>query len=238
MAHGKSTHGMRTVLESTVRIQVLLLLPAALLLLGVTVTRSGWWLALLPPVALGLTAHARLLARVGIRSWAPSVGTISLAFAGVAMMLLVAGPVLGLYRTVTVLSGSMQPTFNAGDVIIVTPEPMRSLRVGQVISFHAPIGDHQIETHRIASILRPGPAPIVQTKGDANTSLDPWQAQLHGATLWRFRARLPLLGYPILWLRTPWAHRITVLLLPAMIALWLLGKVWLPPLRRAAESHG
>jgi signal peptidase I len=228
---------MRTVLESTVRIQVLLLLPAALVLLGLSAARGGWWLAFLPPTALGLTAHARLVARLGFRAWAPSIGTISLAVAGVSMALLVAGPVLGLYRTVTVLSGSMQPTFNAGDVIIVTPEPMHSLRVGQVISFQAPIGDHQVETHRIATILRPGADPIVQTKGDANTSLDPWQAQLHGSTLWHFRLRVPLVGYPILWLRTPWAHRITVLILPALIALWLLGKLWLPPSSRRVESH-
>ena len=58
-----------------------------------------------------------------------------LTLAAVAVLAAVAiGPRLGLYRMETVLSGSMVPTFNPGDVIIVTPEPVTAVRPGQVIT--------------------------------------------------------------------------------------------------------
>ncbi len=106
-------------------------------------------------------------------------------------------PRLGLYRPVTVLSGSMRPTFSPGDMVIVTPEPVSAVRVGQVISYKVPTGVHQVETHRIVKILQGGAHPVVQTQGDANNWPDPWTAKLEGATALahaRGRPRPRLLG--------------------------------------------
>jgi signal peptidase len=156
------------------------------------------------------------------------VGNGALVFGILVLIGLAVGPKLSLYRTVTVLSGSMRPTFDPGDVILVTPEPTRDLRLGQIITYQIPTGAKQVESHRVVRILRHGNTPIVQTRGDANTGLDPWQAELHGGTLWRFRFRIPLLGYPILALRTHIAHLLLVIVFPILFALYALAEVWRP----------
>jgi signal peptidase len=215
---------------------LLLLAPLLLLLIGVAVKLGGGWLALIPPASLVLLWHARLVCRFPLRSWGGAAGDLGLLVALTAVATLVVGPVFGLYRTVTVLSGSMRPTFNPGDMIIVSPEPMRDLLVGEVITFQIPTVGHPVETHRVVSILRAGSEPIVRTKGDANNAVDPWQAELHGPTLWRYRFRLPALGYPLLLLRSPWIHWATTLLLPLLLALWGLARLWRPAHDTAATN--
>jgi signal peptidase I len=135
-------------------------------------------------------------------------------------------PRTGWYRPVTVLSGSMRPAFDPGDMVVVTPEPIRDVRVGQVISYRIPIGDHHVESHRVIQVIRRGGEISVRTKGDANTGPDPWTATLHGTTAWQVRAVLPKLGWAILWFRTPLMHELTVLLAPLLPALLCVLQIW------------
>jgi signal peptidase I len=135
-------------------------------------------------------------------------------------------PRLGLYRPVTVLSGSMRPTFSPGDMVIVTPEPVSAVRVGQVISYKVPTGVHQVETHRIVKILHGGAHPLVQTQGDANNWPDPWTAKLEGATAWRMRAVVPDLGYVVNWLRGGSLRIAAIIVAPALLALLILLEIW------------
>ena len=222
----------RTVAEA-VRVIFLALVPVTLVCIGVAVARGGVWLAAIAPAGLALAAHAKVVARAGLGSWSSAIGTGALAAAFLALAALGVGPALGLYRTVTVLSGSMRPTFSPGDVIVVTPEPARDLRAGQVISYHIPVDGRPVVTHRVVRVIEPGDEPIVQTKGDANNAVDPWQAKLHGGTIWRFRFRAPLLGYPLLALRTPRAHWLLVVFLPALLAAYGVASVWRPRPRPA-----
>jgi signal peptidase I len=147
---------------------------------------------------------------------------------GALVVLLLIGllPRLGLYRPVTVLSGSMRPTFSPGDVVIVVPEPVSAVRVGQVISYHVPTGIHQVETHRIVRILQGGPHPIVQTRGDANNWPDPWTARLEGKTAWRMVAVIPHLGYVVNWLRGSTVRMAAIMIAPALLALLALVDIW------------
>ena len=222
----------RTAAEA-VRVTFIALLPLTFAGIGVAVARGGVWLGALAPAGLLLAAHARIVARAGLRSWSPAVGSGALVLACLALAVLGLGPALGLYRTVTVLSGSMRPTFSPGDVIVVTPEPARDLRAGQVISYHIPVDGRPVVTHRVVRVIEPGDEPIVQTKGDANNAVDPWRAKLHGGTIWRYRLRAPLLGYPILALRTPRAHWLLVVFLPTLLALYGVASVWRPRPRPA-----
>lgn len=135
-------------------------------------------------------------------------------------------PRLGLYRPVTALSGSMRPTFSPGDMVIVTPEPVSSVRVGQVISYKVPIGTRQVETHRIVKILQGGAHPVVQTQGDANNWPDPWTAKLEGTTAWRMRAVAPDLGYVVNWLRGGSVRTAAIIVAPALLALLVLLEIW------------
>lgn len=171
----------------------------------------------------------------GLRVAARVVGTAAVVVAVLALLAVGLGPRLGFYRTLTVLSGSMRPAFASGDVVIVTPEPLRDVRAGQVITYAIPVGDHHVETHRVVRVLRGGDHPVVITKGDANATRDPWKAQLSGTTVWRYRFRIPLGGRAIVALRDPLVHKLTVLLLPALLALYGLGRIWRP---RRAEGLG
>jgi signal peptidase len=155
-----------------------------------------------------------------------------LAFVTVAV-----GPRFGLYRPLTVLSGSMRPTFNPGDLVIVRPEPLRDVRAGQVIAYQVPVGVHQVETHRIVRVLHGGAHPVVQTKGDANNVRDPWTAKLSGTTAWRLAVVVPYGGYVINALRSRELHFAALVVAPGLVALLLLANLWgvLPRRRRTGD---
>lgn len=159
---------------------------------------------------------------VGLAGW---VATLVALVAAIGLGVL---PHLGAYRTLTVLSASMKPTFSPGDVVIVRPEPIERLRVGQVISYAVPVGVHQVETHRVVAILRGQgtSTPVIQTKGDNNTVVDPWTAQLNGPTVWRLEGVVPKAGYAINLMRDRTFHLLSVVLIPGVLAIFALARLW------------
>jgi signal peptidase I len=159
---------------------------------------------------------------VGLAGWGATLVAIVAAL-GLGVL-----PHLGLYRTLTVLSASMEPTFSPGDVVVVRPEPIQQLRVGQVISYSVPVGAHQVETHRVVAILRGQGTrtPVIQTKGDNNTVVDPWTAQLNGSTVWRLQAVVPKAGYAINLMRSRTVHLFSVILIPGLLAILAVARMW------------
>jgi signal peptidase len=153
---------------------------------------------------------------------------VVVAVACLALVIFGLGPRTGAYRTLTVLSGSMQPLFGAGDVVVVTPEPARDLRVGQVIAYRIPVGDHHVETHRVIRILKHGRYPVIRTKGDANPIRDPWTARLSQPTVWHQRWVIPYVGYLMIWLREPTMRTMLVVLTPLLLAIVWLFEIWRP----------
>jgi signal peptidase len=166
------------------------------------------------------TAGSVLRAARTLLGWTLLAGSLAvLVLVGVA-------PRVAGYRTLTVLSGSMRPTFSPGDVVVVTRERAQDLRVGDVISYHVPVGDRQVETHRVVRIIRRLPTPIVVTKGDANDHVDPWTAELHGTTLWRYRFAVPWAGRAVIALRDPVVRRTSLFVLPLLLVLAGLARIW------------
>jgi signal peptidase I len=159
---------------------------------------------------------------VGLAGW---TATLAALVAAIGLGVL---PHLGVYRTLTVLSASMKPTFSPGDIVVVRPEPIERLRVGQVISYAVPVGAHQVETHRVVKILRGQgtTTPVIQTKGDNNTVVDPWTAQLNGPTIWRLEAVVPKVGYAINLMRDRTFHLVSVILIPGSLAILALARMW------------
>jgi len=176
-------------------------------------------------------AGGRSIARAaaGIAIWA----LVAAALAVLATVTL--APRLGLFQVETVLSGSMEPLFEPGDLVVVFPEPLSDVRAGQVLSFHAPTPGHRVETHRVIRVIHPGAHPIIVTKGDANSAPDPWRARLHGSTAWRMVAVIPRAGSLIRTLREPWVHLIAVVLVPFLLAAAALRSIWRPE-RSAVEA--
>lgn len=69
------------------------------------------------------------------------------------------------YKTYVIISGSMVPNFNIGDVVIVKETSKEKLNVGDVISFKS---DDATITHRITNVFD----GKYETKGDNNNTKD------------------------------------------------------------------
>ncbi|KML40331.1 signal peptidase I SipW [Cytobacillus firmus] len=77
------------------------------------------------------------------------------------------------YQIKTVLSGSMEPTFQTGSVIAVKPlssEESRALKKDDVITFQA--SEEKLITHRIIGATNSGDHVMYETKGDNNKTAD------------------------------------------------------------------
>ncbi len=91
------------------------------------------------------------------------------------------------YHIFYTYSGSMLPTFAAGDLIVITPPPARLLP-GQVITLNV---NGQLVTHRLLRIEADG---RLVTKGDNNPAADDW-GNLPVKLIGLYRFRIPYLGY-------------------------------------------
>ena len=171
---------------------------------------------------------------------APSARTIS-RWAGKAVVNLVllgavltflglaVGPHLFGYRTMTMLTGSMAPYINPGDVTVVTPLSAREITPGMIISYQIPVEDHRVVSHRVVDVTRtPDGATTVQTKGDANPGNDPWTATLNGDTAYQVRGVVPMLGTAIRVLRQPVLQKALLYGVPTVLAGWILFSLWAP----------
>jgi len=147
------------------------------------------------------------------------VGLVS--FLGLAV-----GPhVLG-YRTSTMLTGSMAPGIEPGDMVVTVPRNHSELAVGDVISYHIPVEDHRVETHRVVEIDREGVRTTVRTKGDANPNVDPWVAVLDGDTVYEEVLVVPHVGTVIRALRAPVVHDVLLWLAIGGMLVSGLTSIW------------
>lgn len=94
----------------------------------------------------------------------------------------------------TVLSGSMVPTFKPGDLIITAPTDVKKLHRGDIITFQPKSGNPELITHRIVSVgTTLGGELVITTRGDANGADDKpiKEEQVMGKYLYH----IPYLGY-------------------------------------------
>lgn len=96
-------------------------------------------------------------------------------YASTATILIVAVTTLSIFATgsriAVVMSGSMEPSLNIGDVVLLTPA--NNLKVGDIIAYS---GQRTIIIHRIVSVKKDKQSNIVFiTKGDANDDPDPYE---------------------------------------------------------------
>ena len=75
------------------------------------------------------------------------------------------------FRIYMVITGSMEPNYNRGDLIIVKDTPKENLKVGDVINFVSKNGKDTI-THRITEITEKNGEKLYKTKGDNNNAED------------------------------------------------------------------
>ena len=78
-------------------------------------------------------------------------------------------------RDMNYMGPSMNPTLKSGDGINVIPYGKKKIRIGDVIVFPSPTGDHNV-IHRVVSVDSQG----IRTRGDNNSNIDPWTLSQDG----------------------------------------------------------
>jgi signal peptidase len=131
----------------------------------------------------------------------------------------------------------MEPTLPVGSLAIVEQVPADEVEPGDVVTFNTPGDAGSITTHRIASAHRDGSRTVYRTRGDANTTNDPWQLTQRG-TMGELVLDIPYAGYLTTWLGQA-AVRTAAIILASLIALLiLLRRIWReePAERRSAHT--
>lgn len=158
-----------------------------------------------------------------------ALATLTLILGALALLFMTVAPRVFHYRTATMLTGSMAPGIKPGDIIVDTLEPTSAVAVGQIITYHIPVDDHRVESHRVIWVGHDKDGAVLfRTKGDANDGPDPWTARADSAQMWRVRGVVPVVGTVIRALRQPLVHVLLAEVLPVLLVLWLLIGIWRP----------
>ena len=168
-------------------------------------------------------SRLRKSARVAARAVATAMTVIAVA----VFLFLAVGPRILGYQTSTMLTGSMAPLINPGDVVVTVPTPVTSLKTGDIITYKIPVEDQRVETHRIVELDRDSRGvTTVRTKGDANNGADPWRATIQGGTVDVHAATVPYLGTVIRALRQPAVLMVLTYAAPGALVVLMLVKIW------------
>lgn len=106
-------------------------------------------------------------------------------------------PVVAHLTPTLIVSGSMAPSINTGDVVLVRPTNSRVLRRGQVVTFDDPANPGRLLTHRVVHANDDG---SVKTRGDANPAMDSTPVS-SDAIRGIGQLVIPAVGLPAMWVR-------------------------------------
>jgi signal peptidase len=121
------------------------------------------------------------------------------------------------WRSDVVLSGSMRPALEPGDVVVSAPVGAGEVRVGDIVIVDNPARPGHTLAHRVDS-LRPDGTVI--TRGDANTSADSTRVAPE-QVLGRARLRVPGVGMASVWFQQGrWLPLVAVVLVVSAGTWW------------------
>jgi signal peptidase I len=146
---------------------------------------------------------------------------------GLGIFGLIVAPSLFGGRSLTVLSGSMEPALQVGDIVIDSRVAPAEVRVGDIVTFSDPEGTGKLITHRVRRVrISEGTAHVV-TKGDNTNAVERWDIPA-GGSVGRVEYRVPLLGFLVFWLHGP-LGRLGLVVVPALLlAGFELWRIWRP----------
>lgn len=116
-----------------------------------------------------------------------------------------------------VSSGSMVPTLNVGDIIIVRGVDPHAVSVGTIIIFHSPYEYDIPIVHRVVAVHNDGGSVTFETKGDHNGIQDGWRVPAQNL-IGAYVAKIPYVGLISLELRGPLGVVLIILLVALIIA--------------------
>lgn len=175
------------------------------------------------------SAHRRPAdARGAVRVVAAALATAVLSVVA-SLSLWSALPTLAGWRVDVVMSGSMSPALQAGDLVLAAPADAGTLWPGQVAVFDAT--DGRTVVHRVHAV---NPDGSLVTKGDANATADTAPVT---EVLGLARLRVPWIGLPVVW----WAEqdwlRLTLTMVGAVAAV-VAAATDVPEPEQTGAQHG
>ena len=149
---------------------------------------------------------------------------VLLGFVG-STLLLPTGGELHKFQFMSVLSGSMVPALEVGDMVIAEVVGPDHLRSGDLATFRDPDSGKLI-THRVQSILWRGEIADVITRGDRNTVGENWSVTADGR-VGKVVLRVPRVGYAVGVLGTT-PGQLALAGLAGVLGVWILVVIWRP----------
>jgi signal peptidase len=163
--------------------------------------------------------------RASVRRVGRIASGAAFAVAAVAAGLVLLPAALG-WQRYAIVSGSMTGTYDRGSLVVDDVVPVADLKVGDVITYMPPAGDHLI-THRIAWIGRDAQGRrLFRTKGDANQVADPWTFRLDRPKQARVRFGVPYAGFALAALGSRHVRMALIALPAALVAALSFAGLW------------
>ena len=122
------------------------------------------------------------------------------------------------YSVMTVLTGSMEPDYKVGDVVIIRKTDTDELKVKDVITFYSndPTMEGQIVTHRIIDITEENGQRLFETKGDNNQIADLEKVEEEDV-IGKVQARVPYVGKAANFMQTNRTAFFLIVILPILV---------------------
>jgi signal peptidase I len=118
-------------------------------------------------------------------------------FVGACLLITILPMAFG-WHPYVILTGSMAPNIEAGDIVLSSPNPSPDVMLGRVVVFEDPGKPEHVLTHRVIAFNDDG---TLTTKGDANPTPDSVPVEIEAVDgLGRLLVRY--VGLPVVWART------------------------------------
>lgn len=134
-------------------------------------------------------------------------------------------------RLYCIQTGSMEPTYPVGTMIVVEKVDFAQLREGDVITFHA--GKNTVVTHRLIGIDKN--TQQLTTKGDNNNVAD--SPRGFDNVIGRVKYGVPFVGYAVLLLNTNFGRIMVCVLTVTVIGVNVIIRIWQEPDDEADEEQ-
>lgn len=155
------------------------------------------------------TATRFLLGLIGLL-----IVTVTMAFATVVFI----AAVLFGHQPSVLMSGSMSPALEAGDVVLFEELDPAEVGIGNVILFETPGRPDVLTAHRVTAV--DALARLITTQGDANRDVDSSQVPFDSVK-GSGRIAVPLIGLPTMWLATGQNVLFGIFVLVMALATWM-----------------
>ena len=122
------------------------------------------------------------------------------------------------HPVLVVVSGSMVPTLNVGDIIFIKGVPEEKIENRTIIVFHSP-SPGQYDTlvvHRVVQKIDKSGTVYFKTRGDFNRYTDSWEVP-KDYVVGAFSARIPYVGVVVMKLREPAGTAFIIVLIILLI---------------------